>query len=331
MINKLKERIWRAIKRPESDLYPEDMEWIGTANIMRAAKLANTFKFGKTKWLRNKVYRSQYESLLQSNGPVLADHGFMKDGILLDTSGRWPHLLALLDQCEKIIAQNGMTRKGVAGREWIRDIMSGPFLEEHPALLDFITTSDVMKVACEYLNYIPTLSATVPPGLRLTESHQDESTLSTHIYSRSQLFHLDIHDSHMVYVIVLLRDVTERCGPFCYLDATASDRVVKALGYRRRGKSYRLSDEEVFNVVDRSEMRVMTGKAGTVLFIDPSRCFHYGSRNSVVARYQAMYALVSPCRADFTEWYSAPRRYPVKESDSRLRRLVLEKTPDFLA
>lgn len=326
-MSRIKERLWHAIKRPHSDMHPQDIEWLGINNVMRTAKLLNTFKFRKERRMRDRLYRRELDALLRENGNPLTDHGFMKNGVLIDTSGRWPHLAEMMEQCEQVIERNGMTRTGAVGREWIRDIMDQSLLSEYPALLDFITSTDVLKIACDYLGYIPTLSTTVPPGMRLTESHQTPEVAAKHAYARSQLFHVDFHDKHMVYVIVLLRDVNADCGPFCFFDSDASARIIKALGYGRRGRAYRLSDDEVFSVVDRKEMHVLTGKAGTVLFMDPSKCFHYGSRDVVVARYQAMYALLAPNRADFTEWYLPPRDFPVKENDSRLRRLVLEKAP----
>ena len=330
MTKHLKERLWRAIKRPDSDVHPQDMEWIGVNNLMRAAKWLNRIKFRNEKRNRQRYFRNELDVLLRENGAPMADHGFMNKGYLLDHSCQWPHLGELIAQCEEIIDVNGMIRTGVPGREWIRDIMTWSFLETYPAILDFITSTDVLNIACRYAGYIPMLSGTVPPGFRLAESHQSAEAAANHVYARSQLHHLDIHDSHMVYVIVLLRDVTADNGPFCFLDSEASARVAKAMNYGRRGNPYRLRDEDVYRVVDPNEVHVVTGKAGTVLFLDPSRCFHFGSREPLTARYQAMYALVSPCRADFTEWYMKPRPYPVRESDSRLRRLVLEKKPHLM-
>jgi hypothetical protein len=118
--------------------------------------------------------------------------------------------------------------------------------------------------------------------------------------------------------------VTEDSGPFCYLSASTSQRVARAIGYRRRGCPFRLSDEEVFSVIDRRDMHVLTGRAGTVLFIDPSRCFHFGSRDAMVPRYQAMYAYVSPCRADFTRWMMPDKVYPRRPDEQAVHRLLLD-------
>jgi hypothetical protein len=38
-----------------------------------------------------------------------------------------------------------------------------------------------------------------------------------------------------------------------------------------------------------------------------------------------MYAYVSPCRTDFGEVLMDPKTYPIRDSDSRLRKMVLKK------
>jgi hypothetical protein len=59
---------------------------------------------------------------------------------------------------------------------------------------------------------------------------------------------------------------------------------------------------------------------------DSSRCFHYGSRDCAIPRYQMMYAFVSPCRTDFSDMLVKPRLYTRQTADSRLRRMVLTKS-----
>ena len=141
----------------------------------------------------------------------------------------------------------------------------------------------------------------------------------------SQLYHLDYHSSPTVYVIVALRDIGPDDGPLHFLGKAASRRVVEALDYGARGVPYRLTDADVYSVVDESEVQRFAVPAGTVLFIESSTCFHFGSRRPAKPRYQMQYAFVSPVRNDFLELWRPKRVYPVAESDSRLRRVVLER------
>jgi hypothetical protein len=55
--------------------------------------------------------------------------------------------------------------------------------------------------------------------------------------------------------------------------------ATEALGNQKRGSHYRVTDEEMYRVIDPKEAIVFAYPKGTVLFIDSSRCFHYGSRD----------------------------------------------------
>jgi len=126
-------------------------------------------------------------------------------------------------------------------------------------------------------------------------------------------------------VIVLARDCTPRQGPFTWLPASTSATAAKKLDYWSRGRPYRLSDEEIYSVVDPDETMRLTLPRGTVLFIDTSRCFHYGARDADEPRFQVMYGLTSVCRSDFSESYMPLDRPPLPADADRLRRLVLDR------
>jgi hypothetical protein len=91
----------------------------------------------------------------------------------------------------------------------------------------------------------------------------------------------------------------------------------------RRG--YRVSDEDISSVVDRREAIEFCYPRGTVLFIESSGCFHYGSRNSIKPRFQLMLGYTGACRTDFMEVIRLHTVYPVRDTHSRLRKMVLNK------
>ena len=110
-----------------------------------------------------------------------------------------------------------------------------------------------------------------------------------------------------------------------FLPRSISQNVREKLGYWRHGRGYRLTDEEVYSIADRSQAIEFTYPRGTVLFIESSGCLHYGSRNSVIPRFQFMLAYTGICRTDFSEFYMKQKVLPVGQGDSRLRRMVLDK------
>jgi hypothetical protein len=305
---------------------------------MRIARAFNGFRNRRCVRFREEQYR-RLDELIRENGPPTRPPVALRDGWAIDTSKSLPHLDRLLEESQAIIAERGGVVRGGGSREFFQQIVTDSHIARYPAILDFATSSDVLLPAIRYLGFIPTLSAAKPLGVRLAESDQRFVPDWDGKYRASQLFHCDYHDSPMVYVIVCLRDVTRESGPFSFLPVSATDRVREALGYHRRGVPYRMSDDEIFRVVDRKELIELACPAGTVLFLDSSRCFHYGSRDCRVPRYLMMYAYVSVRRTDFTDLLRKESpvpledpttrdrrmRYPVKPGDSLLRRMILDR------
>ncbi len=301
------------------------MKPLGTNNTMKIARAYNRFVYGRYYEYRKDQYLHHFDELTRENGEPLSRMSEIKDGWSLDTSVTLPHLKQLLLDAGEIIKERGRIKRTDFGRPWFQELPIDDLFVKYPSLLDFATSSDVLSTVCKHLGYIPVLSAAVPHGLRFNESWDGHDDAPPGYFRGSQLFHIDYHDSPMAYVIVLLNDITMENGPFCFMPDSVSQKVTNAVGYRRRGKPHRLFDEEVYSVVPESELLKVCYPAGTVLFLDPSRCFHYGSRNAVKPRYALMYAFVSPCRTDFAEVLLDRKLYPVRDNDSRLRKMVLRK------
>jgi len=176
----------------------------------------------------------------------------------------------------------------------------------------------------DYMKTIPVFSKTRPPGARFMESNIKLDPDSGLPPRDSQLYHIDFYDCPMFYVLVLLEDVTMDCGPWTFLPASVSERISKKIGYREKGRGYRLQDSYVRPYIQPNEEIVFAYPKGSVLFIDSSKCLHFGSRNALLPRYMMMYGLTTPCRRDFSLAFMKPFKYPIRPGDSRLRRMVLE-------
>jgi len=307
------------------DYVTKPMRPLGTNNTMKIARAYNYMINGRYHKHREHQYRSNFDELMNENGPPVSPVNEIKDGWALDTSRTLPHLERLLLDTGEIINEYGGVKRTDFGRPWFQEIPVDGLLDKYPSILDFATSSDVLATASKHLGLIPVLSAALPHGIRFNESWAKHDDAPPDFFRGSQLFHIDYHDSPMVYVIVLLNDITMENGPFCFMPQSTSEKVSKALNYRTRGKPHRLSDEEIYSAAPESELIKVCYPAGTVLFLDPSRCFHYGSRNAVNPRYALMYAFVSPSRRDFAELLLERKLYPVRSTDTRLRKYVLRK------
>lgn len=320
----LVERFLDATDLPGTSADDEDLERFGIRNLMLTAKTYNLLTDGATYARRRRLYRRRMAELLAEQEAPAREPVTMRDGWAIDDSLSNPDIAWVLSEAEAIIGERGMRGTPIrTERAFIRNLLRPDDLARFPSLLDFALSNEVLATVTEYMRQVPVLSNTIPPGIRLAESSIDGQIDDT--YRTSQLYHLDRHDFRAVYAILLLRDSTPDSGPFTFLPASASARVVKALGYRRRKVPYRLTDEQVHSVVDPSEARPFVGPAGSILYIDSNRCMHYGSRDAHTPRYQLMCAYVSPCRTDYTEHRREPHAYPIRSGDTTLRRLLLDK------
>lgn len=306
-------------------LSEEAMARLGIRNIMRFAKRYNSWRYSDRSREHRLSYETELEALFKDAGG-LAQYPpslVMNDGWAIDTSRTLPHLDRLLEEAGEVVKERGGRIHSDVQRPYFRNLMFHDDLTKYPSWIDFATSADLLATVIHYLGKIPVLSKTRPPGVRFMESNQNLDPDPPGEYGHSQLYHLDLHDSPLVYVIVLIEDVTTECGPWTFLPASSSERAVKALGYQKRGRPYRVTDDQMYRVVDPGEAVVFSYPKGTVLFIDSSRCFHYGSRRSYRPRYQMMYAYTSACRTDFSQAFMPSFPYPRSEKDNRLRNLLL--------
>lgn len=292
---------------------------------MTWAKRYNRWIYSKQRQLHDSAYQNERDQLLHENGGNPGSQRItIRDGWALDTSLSLPHLEELLRDTNEIVAERGGKTHSAVQQPFLRSVLFPGDVEKYPSFLNFITSSEVLAVAMDYLKTIPVLSMTRPPGVRFMESNADLDPGADGPFRESQLYHLDIHDTPLIYILVAVQDITPSSGPWTFLPDSVSTRATKELRYREKGVSYRVTDEMMYGAIDPSEAISFACPKGSVLFIDSSRCFHYGSRNSRPPRYQVMYGLTSVCRADFSQTFMKTTRYPVPENASRLRRLVCQ-------
>ena len=319
-------RLDRLVKPLVTKLQDGHMHRLGIANTMRLAHAYNRNKFRRQDEQRHRLYQNSMPELLKENGAPSRPAVTLQDGWALDTSLSLPHLDRVLEASDKIIAEQAGQRKSAKGayRSFFQNMMTTELLGQHPAFLDFATSSEILQTVSNYIQCVPVLSATLPAGVRLVESNMEFDD-QPDVPHDSQIYHIDYYSLPNVYVLVLLRDTTIENGPWTFLPKSVSKKTSDALGYWSRRRPYRLSDDEIYSVADKKDVISFAYPRGTVLFIESSGCFHYGSRRCVKPRFQLMYGYSGACRTDFSEVIMNSIVYPKSDSDSRLRKLVLDK------
>jgi hypothetical protein len=273
---------------------------------------------------RRTAYATRFAALLTENGSS-GRRLELRDGFAIDASGSLPFLDDAVAAGEALVEAHG-GRKWEHEKPYLQNIAPPDAVVRHPALLDFVTSSEILAAVAPVFGAVPLLSGLLPRGVRLMESSTAFDPDAGGPPRGSQLFHLDYHSTPTVYVIVAVRDIGPDDGALHFLGKAASRRVADALGYGRRGVPYRLTDEQVHAVVDPSEVHRFSAPAGTVLLLESSACLHFGSRRPATPRYQLQYAFTSPVRSDFLELWRPQIVYPVGRADSELRHLVLDRS-----
>ncbi len=249
----------------------------------------------------------------------------MEDGWARDESRSLPHLSEVLDEMNAVIEERGLRPWKDWGKPFLKDILPERWWEHHGSILDFASSPEVLEPMARHAGLVPHLSGSVPPGARLMESSTKYDPQPDGPWRASQLWHIDYHAYPLIYVIVALRDIGPDDGPLTFLGQAASDRVAAALNYRSRATPYRIPDEVVDAHVEPDEVQRFVAPAGTVLFLDSSRCFHFGSRRPANPRYQLQYAYVTPIRNDFSDLIRPQVDFPVRSDDPMSRRLALDR------
>ena len=249
----------------------------------------------------------------------------LEDGYAVDRSRSLPHLDRLLEEMELVISERGGRRLEDYGKPFLQNILPEHAEESYPSILDFITSPEVLAPVARHTGFVPCLSGALPRGVRLMESSTKFDPQPDGPWRSSQLWHIDYHSTPTIYVIVALREIAPGDGPLHFLGESASRRAAEALRYGARGEPYRVTDDRIDPLIDADEVKRFTGPAGSVLVIDSSRCFHFGSRRPANARYHMQYAYISPVRNDFTRLLRAERRHPTSADDPTARRLALER------
>lgn len=300
------------------------MQGIGIANSRKISHVYNSYRYNERIEYHRKQYLENFEELLSKNGEIPEDYDLPKitDGFAFDRSHKLPFLDDLIQDANSIIKrQEGKGHTSIQ-QTYLRALMVPNDVVEYDSVLNFLSSSPVLKTVADYFQTIPVLSKTKPPGFRLMESN-DKYADKNAPYNESQLFHLDMHCDPLMYILVCVRKVDLNSGPWSFLLESSSVEAVKKLNYGRWRVPYRITDKKMYKYVDPHELIVFTGEPGDVLFIDSNKCFHYGSRDAINPRYLVMCAITTPCRTDPSQLFTQAK-YPLKESDSQLRRMFLE-------
>jgi hypothetical protein len=173
----------------------------------------------------------------------------------------------------KVASPGSMARDADGKRGFLRNLLTNDDLQTHTELVRFALSDQLLAAATEYLGTIPHLN-------RVDLLYSIPRTGDT--LEASQLFHLDPEGLRQVKLFLNVHDVGDPEGPFTFIPADASRRLIQEIRARRLREGVpvvgRYSDEEIGQLGGTPSIVEVRGSAGTGVLVDTCRCLHCGSR-----------------------------------------------------
>ncbi len=172
-----------------------------------------------------------------------------------------------------------------------------PTLDGDTPFVRFSLHAQVMAPVNKYLGMyarcffmMPYLTVPVEPGA---------------VPQSSQRWHRDPEDRRMCKVFIYLNDVDETAGPFMYVAGSQAGGKYRSIGPQRPPAGFYPPEGLVDASVDAKDIRICTGKAGTIIFCDTSG-LHKGGYATVKERWMyitGFFSEASPWKQqpDFSE------------------------------
>ena len=160
-------------------------------------------------------------------------------------------------------------------QSFYRHLLKDEDLRRNPDLVDFALSEPLMGPVTQYLGMVPYLTRV---DLVYSVSRGTDEKIE------SQLFHLDHEGLTQVKYFIYVYDVDDAEGPFTFLPADTSFRVVNDVrAWRKRHgaadvESRRYLDSEITAVDAAQDIVTVKGPTGSGVAVDTSRCLHLGSR-----------------------------------------------------
>ena len=141
--------------------------------------------------------------------------------------------------------------------------------DQYPALVNLALSDELLSGVASYLGEPPILTY-------LSCWHTRAHTASP---STSELYHLDHEAEKQVKVFIYLSEVSEENGPLTLVNAEHTDTLCKRIKYEKHSReNHHMPDEIVRQHIKPEIETVLNASFGDVVFVDTSRCLHFGGR-----------------------------------------------------
>jgi hypothetical protein len=150
-------------------------------------------------------------------------------------------------------------------KDFLLQLLTDKDIEEHPSLLNFALSDQLLSIVSKYLGCAPLLVS-----MKLMKSVRVNGNKKS-----SQLFHCDHDDTKQVKVFFNINDVTSKNGPLTVVSADISEKYRNEHGYKWGGDSGHIPSVNAVKLTH--NMEELTGPIGQIALVDTSNVFHFGS------------------------------------------------------
>lgn len=205
-------------------------------------------------------------------------YAILQPGALPGTHEIVPIALRLFEEKKRKLEASIGPDTALHAKKWafLRSVLTNQDLAHNPELVDFALSDGLLSLVTNYLGTIPHLNRV---DLLYSVSHGGDEAIS------SQIYHLDPEGRRQAKLFLNLRDIGPDEGPFTFIPASASTRIIKAIKDRRsadpdEGEMLmgRYLDDELSRVGGLHQSISVMGSTGSAVLVDTSRCLHCGSR-----------------------------------------------------
>jgi hypothetical protein len=216
------------------------------------------------------------------SGSLFANRVKEADGYWLFGVDELPGARDAAVTCDRIFQQlqaDGSLMEQLGNKkQHLRAIQKGDDFAKHPDLGRFIVSRPVLETVATYFGSAPVLSA-----LCLFWSIKTDTCIS------SQRYHVDGEDIRQLKLFLNVWEHTDDNGPLTFYSASATDRMLRKAEREQHLNLGNITFEDSFVESGAGEKPVAcVGEAGSGVFIDTSRCMHYGSRGNRKERLMLM-------------------------------------------
>lgn len=300
-LKKLREQLVIYSKEAVKFNYPKSKRVI----YEKTCYLLNFPTYWKRKYLGNKLRRQQQENPLGYISPASGYKSYSN----LD----FPPLNQAIAYAKTKLADTDVAALVAKAEGKHKYLLALPIKHEltlDSPLLQLALNPALLSTVTEYMGILPILNS-------VNILYSPNQSIFAH---SSQYLHLDPEGIRQVKVFIYLDDVDTETGPFTLIPAGESAKIYPVY------KGGRLTDEFVTSIIAPAQFTPITGPGGTMILVDTSSCFHFGSRPGSKDRPAILLQYISPFSMIFPRfgWQRKTRlAHLVKEDTPKLERYLL--------